>query len=182
MKDLREEVMTLLWEEQHPPAVAVAPPAPAPVTEQPTEGPAPEPCNTVALAAAPESQQARVVLVAGASSWSPSRGDVIRERLGRIPAGARVAIYGDAEAHSKRGLPTGAAAIARVAFLGRDVELVTEDGLDEALGRVEYVLIFHPTLDRSVGTAAVVTKARELRIPVEVVTESADREHVEVSR
>jgi hypothetical protein len=84
----------------------------------------------------------------------------------------RVVIYGDPEARNKKGLPTGVAAIARVALLGRDVDLVTADGLEEALGRVGYLIVFHSALERSVGTAAVVDRARALRIPVEMISGS----------
>jgi hypothetical protein len=165
IRENREAVVELLRAEQGL--------APEPVVE---------PCNTVGLETAPEPEQPKVILVTGASSWSPSRGAVIRERLARIPTGVKVLITGDTEARSKRGLPVGVAAIARVALLGRDVDLVTADGLDAALERVGYVLVFHDALERSVGTAAVVAKARALRLPVEVVTGSVARENVEAAR
>jgi hypothetical protein len=193
----RNEVIGILLDEaqrqEEERAAAVEPPAPAPWAQvEPTPvGPATEPRNTAAsepaptepapvrgvAQPAPEPQQPRAELVAGASSWSPSRGAVIRERLGQIPAGVRVAIYGDPEARSKRGgLPTGVAAIARVALLGRDVDLVTADGLEEVLGRVGYLIVFHSALERSVGTAAVVEMARTRGILVEIISGTVAQE------
>jgi hypothetical protein len=174
----RQAVVEILREEQGlapEPAAAVAPPAPAPwaqVEPAPTE---PAPVRGVAQPA-PKPEQPKVVPLAGASVWGASKGDIIRERLGRIPAGARVAIYGDVEVRSKRGLPQGVAAIARVALLGRDVDLVTADGLEEALGRVGYLIVFHSALERSVGTAAVVEMARTRGILVEVISGTVAQE------
>ena len=153
------------WRDTQPEWLAEPAQEPEPAPAEP----ATEQRNSVAQPA-PEPQQPRALLIAGASSWSPSKGDVIRERLGRIPAGVKVLIVGDVEARSQRGLPVGAAAISWVALLGRkDVTVVPADGLDEALSRAGYVLIFHPDLPRGVKTSAVVEKARVLGLPIEVV-------------
>jgi len=177
LKKHREAIISLLWEEQHPPAAAVAPPAPAPwaQVEPAAAVPAPEPERVRGVAQpAQKLEPPKAVLVAGASVWGASKGDIIRERLGRLPAGVKVLVFGNVEARSRKGLPVGVPAITRVALLDAaiPVEIIPEDGLDEALARVGQLIVFHSALERSVWTAAVVDRARTLRIPVEMISGS----------
>jgi hypothetical protein len=179
LKSLRAEVIEVLVDEQHQaapePAAAVAPPAPAPWAQV---GPATEPCNTVALAPAPEPEHPRAVLICGASAWPASHAGAILERLGRLPKGTTVLIHGNTETRNRKG-PVGAAAIAKAAMaLGAGVPVVTVAAgeLDAVLSRVGLVLVFHPHLNGRTATAAVVARAKALGVPVEVITGSVTPE------
>lgn len=112
----------------------------------------------------------QIMLVCGAASWAASKAGPIRDHLMKLPIETRILVIGDVESRSKKGLPTGVAAIAWAAGLALGLQVESAPDVEAALARSTRIVAFHPAIERSRTTAAIVERARALGRPVEVIT------------